>query len=331
MYLIYAPNVRSGGGLSLLKELLAVAKNYHGIIDERAKPYLPGIGSVSWVPPGLGGRIKAELWLRRKARGAHSVLCFHNLPPLSRLAAPFDIYLQNRFVIDGSLKEMTTKAKLRIIGERELFRRRAHYANRIFVQTPTMAKLVREKVEKVPVILAPFGPEFSPLTPGQKSFDFCYPATPGVHKNHRVVAEALKLLGAEGIQVRIAVTAPTGSVEREIYLAAGTAPGIVIETLEYLPSTGIAKLYSESRALLFASTFESFGLPLIEARNAGLDIIAPELDYVRDVCRPAETFDPSSATSLARAIKRYLHVPHEPINVPGAASVIPLFYGASQL
>ena len=40
--------------------------------------------------------------------------------------------------------------------------------------------------------------------------------------------------------------------------------------------------------------FESFGLPLLEASSIDLPIIASESDYVRDVCEPAQTFDPNS-------------------------------------
>lgn len=321
MFVIYAPNVRAGGGLSLLKELLIASENYHAILDERAKSHLPKIGNVSWVPSGLAGRIKAEWWLRRRAQDAQRVLCFHNLPPLTGLPTPFDIYLQNRFVIDGSLEGMDVKTRLRILGERALFRVRARLAERIIVQTPTMAKLVRENITSARVVVAPFIARTQPHEPQTRIFDFCYPATPGPHKNHRVVAEALKLVGADGVQIRFAVTAPAGTAEHRIYRAAASST-ISIETLEYLSPTEVAKLYSQSKALLFASTLESFGLPLIEAENAGLDIIAPELDYVRDVCTPTETFDPASATSLARAIKRYLHVPEKPVVALEASGIV---------
>jgi glycosyltransferase involved in cell wall biosynthesis len=57
--------------------------------------------------------------------------------------------------------------------------------------------------------------------------------------------------------------------------------------------------------LIYPSQLESFGLPLVEAVSLGLDVIASELDYVRDVVYPVQTFDPTSALSIARAVKRY--------------------------
>jgi hypothetical protein len=50
---------------------------------------------------------------------------------------------------------------------------------------------------------------------------------------------------------------------------------------------------------------ESFGLPLVEAANLQLPILAPELDYVRQVCEPSQTFDPYSSRSIAMAVMRH--------------------------
>jgi glycosyltransferase involved in cell wall biosynthesis len=75
-----------------------------------------------------------------------------------------------------------------------------------------------------------------------------------------------------------------------------------------MPHEKVLSLYATARAMIFPSTSESFGLPLIEATHAGLPILASELDYVRDVCSPVQTFDPTSAISIARAVKRFLAV-----------------------
>jgi hypothetical protein len=50
---------------------------------------------------------------------------------------------------------------------------------------------------------------------------------------------------------------------------------------------------------------------LLEARQQGLEIVAAELDYVRDVVSPDQTFDPGSPRSLARAVERSLGIESE--------------------
>ena len=71
----------------------------------------------------------------------------------------------------------------------------------------------------------------------------------------------------------------------------------------------ISDLYLSSRALIYPSLSESFGLPLIEAKIFNLPILASELDFVRDVCSPVFSFDPNSPLSISNAVKRYLKIP----------------------
>ena len=68
----------------------------------------------------------------------------------------------------------------------------------------------------------------------------------------------------------------------------------------------IKNLYRESHALVYPSLVESLGLPLVEASNLSLPIIASERDYVRDIVDPIESFDPESPTSIAKALLRHM-------------------------
>ena len=74
-------------------------------------------------------------------------------------------------------------------------------------------------------------------------------------------------------------------------------------------------MYLNSKAFIYPSKEEFLGLPLIEASNFNLPILAPELDYVRDILDPIETFDPNSAMSIKRALKRFLGIYEEKIKV----------------
>jgi glycosyltransferase involved in cell wall biosynthesis len=86
-----------------------------------------------------------------------------------------------------------------------------------------------------------------------------------------------------------------------------------------VPSGQISGLYAQCGALIYPSLFESFGLPLLEARLAGVPILAAERDYVRDVITPAVSFDPESSLSIARAVMRYEGWGEEP-PMPGDAA-----------
>jgi len=95
-----------------------------------------------------------------------------------------------------------------------------------------------------------------------------------------------------------------------------------MEILPNMEREKIIMLYSSSSALIYPSLFESFGLPLVEANQYGLPIIASELDYVRDVVDPEETFDPNSSKSIYRSVKRFLKINNDKTNVIEPAEFI---------
>ena len=62
----------------------------------------------------------------------------------------------------------------------------------------------------------------------------------------------------------------------------------------------------------------TFTPPLIEAKYLNLPVLAGELDYIRDLIDPIQTFDPNSSISIYRAVKRFLDIPFDrtPILIP---------------
>jgi glycosyltransferase involved in cell wall biosynthesis len=98
--------------------------------------------------------------------------------------------------------------------------------------------------------------------------------------------------------------------------------GLKVKNAGWLSQLEVFSLYKIAGASIYPSTLESFGLPLIEARQAGLPVLAPELDYVRDVLDPEQTFDPESVVSIARAVKRFLGLQEEPLPLQDAAVFI---------
>jgi glycosyltransferase involved in cell wall biosynthesis len=137
--------------------------------------------------------------------------------------------------------------------------------------------------------------------------DFVYVGSGESHKNHRRLIDAWILLAQEGCHPSLALTVDVAEFPDlcDLIEAQKRIHGLRIENKGALPPSRVAELYKCSGALIYPSTLESLGLPLIEARNAGLAVLAGELDYVRDVLNPEETFDPNSAVSIARAVKRF--------------------------
>lgn len=330
---LYAPNVHTGGGIVLLHALLAScpADQWHAaFLDERARSQLvlpAGVGGVHWVRPSARSRLGAEHSLQAVTRSGDTVLCFHGLAPLLPSVGRVVVFQQNRNYLGlNPLSDFAPRTALRLGFERlvaRMFRRRV---SEYIVQTPTMARdLARwygnrtSRGASSPVIrVLPFIdalPIAVPRVPARATgWDFIYVSDGEAHKNHRCLLQAWRLLAEQGLRPRLALTlGPRDGVLAQEVQALRTDSGAEVHNLGHLPRERVLELYGAARALIFPSTSESFGLPLIEAQHVGLPILAPELDYVRDVCTPAQTFDPHSPVSIARAVRRFLAQPEAPL------------------
>jgi len=320
---INAPNIHRGGGAALLRALLH--SEFDGpkvcvVVDSRfelPKTLRPGL-TVRRVRPSIWSRTMSDVWLARSSNKDDVVLCFGNLPPLCRLKAWTAVFIQNRYLVDrASLSKFDLRTRTRLTVERLWLKHLARFADRFVVQSETMRRLVMDAglSEHASVSVLPFLPpptvrnkEHRPEKRVTDEATFLYVASAEPHKNHRKLIEAWCLLAAEGMRPRLCLTLEESEFLKimDIEVRPTKAFACDIINLGILGPTELLKKYSEVTALVYPSIVESFGMPLLEAMAAGLPILAGELDYVRDVVQPSETFDPNSAVSISRAVKRFL-------------------------
>jgi glycosyltransferase involved in cell wall biosynthesis len=132
-----------------------------------------------------------------------------------------------------------------------------------------------------------------------------YPANNWPHKNHGVLFEALhrarRRLGAplglvltgaevEGVEPFSRVLAACGLADEVRYLG-------------YVPAADLPGIYASSRALVFPSLFEGFGIPLVEAMRTGCPVVSSTAASLPEVGGDAALyFDPRSPEELADRI-----------------------------
>lgn len=328
-FVLHAPNVHSGGGRSLLLPLLrALTPPATVLLDSRLTPLPkidPGITVLSFSPTLLG-RLRAELALRSLTQPQNDILCFGNLPPLlSRAEANTSLFLQNRYLVPpSSFAGLPLKTRVRLWIERIWLARRRGAA-RLIVQSETMASAVKKAFSQEPDIY-PFIPQLSPASKaeyGGKSLDFLYVASGEAHKNHITLIRAWERLALSDLTPTLGLTIASSDVARfKGSLSSARSAGAKIELLPLRSLEEMPEVYASARAAIYPSLFESFGLPLIEAKAAGLPIIAAERDYVRDLVDPVETFDPTSENSIARAVRRYLGQPTDRTEILNAKGLL---------
>ncbi|MFT0876644.1 glycosyltransferase [Rhodopseudomonas sp. G2_2311] len=315
--IIYAPNIRGGGGLVLLRGLLHAANAATGgraFLDERSAPLLPSFEriSTSWVKPGLAGRLRAERDLAVATSDGDITLCFSGVPPLLRQRGKVIVYAQNSLTISNySLDGFPLRTAARLQVERVLHRLLSGNVDEYVVQTSNMQRMVQTALIGMQVQVVPFIVPSNPAQTVERTSDsplFIYPAHDDPHKNHKNLIEAWTLLAIEGLFPILALTLEDGNNRLIDPIAGCRGRGGKIRCLGALSHMQMIEEYRSATALVYPSLTESLGLPLVEAQQVGLPIVASELDFVRDICDPVESFNPYSPISIARSIKRLLRI-----------------------
>lgn len=329
-FFLHATNVHAGGGQLLLNSLLRSLSNdlcVVALLDSRmvVKDIEFNSLDIKRVKPSVWTRLKADWWLARNVKPSDVVLCFGNLPPLFQLRGSTIVFLQNRYLIDRiSLESFPLKTRWRLKVERLWFFWKAGNADAFIVQTPSMHTILGSSglAARKPVHVLPFVDICEgyrrclekPLSPVVDK-PLIYVASGEPHKNHRNLIQAWCLLAQDGLFPNLWLTLDA-QVNRELceWIEKQTQQFCLgIKNLGAQPHEKILFLYTQVQALIYPSTFESFGLPLIEARRAGLAVLASELDFVRDVLDPEQVFDPQSPVSIARAVKRFMGANEDPL------------------
>lgn len=322
---IVAYNISVGGGKVLLGQLIKSLEDQKEVeiwLDTRNTIDIPSIWIKHYVKPDILSRLKAESKIAFSS-GGKVHLFFGNLPPLFplRKGAKVYQYLQNRYLLLATSIKSSSNVNwlsLRSFIERWWFRLRYRPQFTCLVQTQDMKSAFLRIFPNGRCEILPFlDPIENGGYVGHSDKNFIYVASPDPHKNHMQLIEAMKLLAVEGIKPELKLIFDK---EKNLKLCrvideCNSNFETRIRAVGPLSHQSVLEEYKTSRCLIFPSSIESLGLPLIEATWLGLDVLAPELDYVRELIDPLETFDPNSSVSIKRAIKRYLRMPEKKIRI----------------
>ena len=320
--ILYAPGVHTGGGFVLIKNIIESLKNSIIFVDERLKLDSYNKSNIKInIFHSLLGRIIAEFKLLKayKKNKKNIIFCFHGIPPFFlKKNKNIVLFLQNSYHI-GKLNysEYPFKTIIILFIEKLLLRILIYKVGTFIVQTSNMKKLLidglfklkKEKWSQIKIIpLVPLKIEKRRIQQPKK-LNFIYVAEGWPHKNHKQLIEAWVELSKKNINPTLTLT--IGSKYKSIINYINKKKKfhkLKINNLGQISQKSLAKQYEKASALIYPSYSESFGLPLLEASSFNLPIIASELDFVRDVCNPQQTFDPKSHISISKAVERFLNL-----------------------
>lgn len=143
---------------------------------------------------------------------------------------------------------------------------------------------------------------------------FIYVGGFGPHKNISTLLRAFALLVRSGEDVHLLLV---GDVESQGFSsefdqlsALIRSEGLVdrVHFPGYVSDNELAPLLEHSRALVFPSLSEGFGLPAVEAMACGTPVLASNVSSLPEVVGDAGLlFDPNSSTDISQALTRLLH------------------------
>ena len=304
--ILEASNIFSGGGLVLLKLLLnEISKldvnvdiylGYDKVIEELNNENYNNLNIV---------KTSSKETFFRYLKKREDVVFLCNLPPFVKNKNTLLVFYNELFF---KKKNLLTKDGFKFAIFNLWFRFFNKNVDLVLVQSPHIEKLIRNKTNCTQVKNIPIYKKFDKIIETEKIYDFCYISSAAPHKNHKKLFDAIELLLKEDIKTNIVVTIPKhhDNLLKRINQINELYPE-TITNVGYIDNSKIEEVYSKSKALVFPSTAEAFGMPLIEAHDLGLKVLVSNLPYAFDVFKEVSTFNPMSTESIANTMKFFLN------------------------
>ena len=310
--LIYAPGINNGGGLLLLKALRE--ENYEDccfVVDSRTG-WKDDKNTI--ITRGIFGRLILEISLYFLMTSNKKTLFFSSIPSMFQFKSQNKLFLQNEYL----LKDININS-IRIHGIKNLvkclvFRFCIRQDLDVIVQTDLMKKKFLEFFPNHTgkLYVGAFYPRIHFGKPKHQKtknneVNLAYVSTFGAHKNHKRLIEAFNLV-KDSFKVKLILTITKEEFVNSLSLKHPLIRSnfLHIQFIGYQQHEEILALYHKIDCLIFPSLFESLGMPLIEAENIGIPILASHSPYVFEVCKPTSTFNPESMEAIASSIKEFL-------------------------
>ncbi len=316
---LHLTNITGAGSTQLLLSLLPALERHSNV--KICEIHLPDKGHLSHyskltngalcdnykrILPNALSRLIECLFFARYLSSDTPILVLGDIPLSCR--APQTVFVQNpHLLIPLSINWSFDGLKFAIL--RLIFRLNARYANSFIVQTslmnealaasyPDIANKIHVIAQPVPSWLLNVTKKNNKTYPriGSEGLRLIYPAASYPHKNHRLLA---------GIKSELGLAWPVKYLKITLNKENHPAPDVSwIQCVGVLSEPEMIQAYHDVDALLFLSTDESYGFPLIEAMFMGIPVVCPDLPYAHELCSDgAIYFDPNSISSLHEAIE----------------------------
>ena len=321
MILLDAVYINQSGGKVLLEYFIrsiherGQLPNFFFLLDSRLDSFCLNI-----IAPGQQFRIVSSESNRRSfykqmPDNISQVFCFANVPPPIKLRdRRVFILFHNALILSNKDMKYNWTTRLAFLLKRRYIRNRSLDSYKWIVQTSVMSGLLSKKLSigRSAIEILPFYEEkrFANLNHGLSlnRGEFLYVADGVKQKNHQVLLGAWELVfDRKRLPVTLHLTVPAGYEQLLSEITRLQQKGIAIVNHGHCSFTELQALYERCNFFINPSLTESFGLPLIEAAEAGCEIISADLEYVYEIVKPLAIFAPHDKQNMAETIISVYH------------------------
>jgi glycosyltransferase involved in cell wall biosynthesis len=118
---------------------------------------------------------------------------------------------------------------------------------------------------------------------------------------HKNLAALLRAYGQVGDLPHLVITGVRGFAAREVEKLAGDS----VKITGWVPRAELYELFRGARGFIYPSTFEGFGMPVLEAMAAGVPVACSDIAPLREIAgSTVEYFNPTSGNEIRDALVR---------------------------
>ena len=146
----------------------------------------------------------------------------------------------------------------------------------------------------------------------ENPFRVLYVSVVEAYKHHRELVLAVGQLRAEGVAILLDLVGPKGSGMRTLrkILRIVDERGEFVRYVGEVPHEELHELYSNADIAVFASSCETFGQIVLEAMSAGLPIACARRSAMPEILGAAGVyFDPDNPATIAQALRTLMESP----------------------
>lgn len=320
MILIDAVYINDSGGKVLLDYLIQKIEN-SGIkafylLDERIRYNHPEISfdKVIFIKASL---IRRHIFYINHKKEFSKIFCFGNIPPTIRCNKATYTYFHQPLYLKIP-KTFPIKLKIYLWIKSKIVNYFKSNTDFWIVQSEHIKNELLKKFslcQNDKVIIIPFFPSIlykSQNEISRKVDSFIFVSGGNAHKNHFILIEAFSAFFDKHKRGELHLTIGKSSKKLSKEIIRLNKEGYPIINHGLVERIHLSSIYQRCFYTIYPSLAESFGLGIIEAIEAGCNVIGADMPYIYAVCEPSVIFDPLSVDSIINAMEKGIFEHNKP-------------------